>query len=97
MDLQTAFVEKPDDWAAVVFEASTLPDLRLGDRLIAYAAAQAVEPAASTSAVCHGDAAAQEGAYRMIENPRVEARDIEEGPFQYTADLVAQRKLNTFT
>lgn len=92
MDLQTAFVEKPDDWAAAVFEASTLPDLRLGDRLIAYAAAQAVEPAASTSAACHGDAAAQEGAYRMIENPRVEARDIEEGPFQYTADLVAQRK-----
>lgn len=91
-DLLTAFVENPDEWAAVVFEANTLVDLRLSDRLIVYAGAQAVEPALSTSAACSGNAAAQEGAYRMIENPRVEAVDIEEGPFQYTAELVAQRK-----
>jgi len=84
-----AFIENPDEWAAVAFDGSTLPDQRLGDRLIKYAGTQVVVPADSTAAACNGDTAAMEGAYRLLENDRVEPRDIEEGPFQHTAELVA--------
>jgi hypothetical protein len=79
-------------WAEDVFSASTLPDERLCDRLVAYAAAQAVEPSASTARACKGDRAAREGAYRFLENNRVAAADIDEGPFQHTADLCLNRQ-----
>jgi len=89
--MESAFIESAGDWSSAVFGASTLPDARLGDRLEAYGAAQAVEPTASTAAAFRGDGAGREGAYRLLENPRVEARDIEEGPFQHTAELVSGR------
>lgn len=67
-------------WAAATFAASELPDRRLHERLIRYGGAQAEEPAATTSAICKGDPAAREGAYRFLENPRVEPAGIEVGP-----------------
>ena len=71
-------------WAAATFAASVLPDRRLHDRLIRYGGAQAGEPAATTSAICKGDPAAREGAYRFLENPRVRPEGIEAGPLAKT-------------
>ncbi len=67
-------------WAAATFAASALPDRRLHERLVRYGGAQAQEPAATTSAVCKGDSAAREGAYRFLENGRVRPEGIEAGP-----------------
>ena len=64
-----------------------MPDARLLNRLINYSAAQAASPVGSTAEVTGHCAAAREGAYRFLENPRVRAKDIEEGPFNRTADL----------
>jgi hypothetical protein len=74
-----------------VFGGSTLPDERLVDRLMEYGAAQAADPQGSTARVSGGSKAAREGAYRFLENPRVRAEDIDEGPFQMTADLCKGR------
>lgn len=78
-------------WAGDVFSGSALPDERLNDRLIAYGAAQALEPSSSTAQACKGDRAAREGAYRFLENPRVLAEDIDEGPFHHTAERCQDR------
>lgn len=78
-------------WAEDVFSGSTLPDERLHDRLVAYGAAQALEPSSSTAHACRGDRAAREGAYRFLENQRVLAEDIDEGPFQHTAERCQDR------
>jgi hypothetical protein len=71
-------------WALQEFAASTLPDKRLNDRLVAYAALQATKPAGSTTDVCDGNKADREGAYRLLENRRVKAEDIDAGPFTRT-------------
>lgn len=80
-------------WAARTFAGSQLPDERLNRRLVQYAAAQAVEPAAATCAACKGDVAAREGAYRFLENSRVTAESIEQGPFARTAELCRGRRV----
>jgi hypothetical protein len=76
----TESVSDAATWAAATFAASVLPDRRLHERLVRYGEAQAAEPAATTSAVCKGDSAAREGAYRFLENPRVRPEGIEAGP-----------------
>lgn len=68
-----------------VFGGSTLGDLRLDKRLVAYAAAQAENPMGSTASVFDGDDAGREGAYRLLENERVCPSDIDAGPFAATA------------
>lgn len=80
-------------WAAATFAASQLPDRRLHDRLISYGGAQAEEPAATTSAICKGDPAAREGAYRFLENPRVQPAGIELGPISKTKEDCAGRNV----
>lgn len=70
-------------WAESTFEGSTLPDRRLRKRLIRYAASQALHPRASTAKACASEAE-REGAYRLLENGRVRAQDILEGPIRDT-------------
>ena len=91
--MQPAFIADDGLWAEATFDGNLLPDDRLGDRLKQYAASQAADPAASTSAACRGDKAAREGAYRLLENERVTAEDIEEGPFSRTAELCGGRRV----
>lgn len=79
-------------WATATFAASVLPDRRLHGRLVSYGGAQAAEPAATTSAICKGDSAAREGAYRFLENARVRPEGIEAGPLAKTkADSVGRK------
>jgi hypothetical protein len=79
-------------WAEEVFGGNSLPDERLSRRLVAYAAAQANDPRASTAGACKGDVAAREGAYRFLENERVLPEDIEVGAFQHTVELCRGRE-----
>jgi len=76
----TESVSNAATWATATFAASSLPDRRLHERLVRYGGSQAEEPAATTSAVCKGDSAAREGAYRFLEDPRVRPEGIEAGP-----------------
>jgi hypothetical protein len=85
------FISDSLTWAERVFGGSTLCDERLTDRLVQYAAAQALDPEGSTSRVTGGSKAAREGAYRFLENPRVLPADIDEGPFEHTASLCKGR------
>jgi hypothetical protein len=71
------------EWSALMFGHSHLPDARLRERLIGYGGLQATEPEASTSKACRGDAAQREGAYRLLENERVDPAGIDEGPYQH--------------
>lgn len=81
------FVADAGLWAAQVFSASSLPDVRLGRRLVTYAGAQAIQPAASTARATGSSSAEREGAYRLLENGRVRPSDIEEGPFYHTSGM----------
>lgn len=74
-------------WAREVFGHSQLGDRRRTDRLVAYAARQAAHAAASTNAVCQGDSAAAEGAYRFLRNAEVAAQEIAESGFQHAVAL----------
>jgi hypothetical protein len=81
------FMADARQWAQATFGGNTLPDERLSDRLIMYAEAQARNPSGSTAEVTSHDRAAQEGAYRFLENPRVLPEDIEQGAFEQTSEL----------
>ena len=72
-------------WAEALFGRSTLPDKRLKSRVMCYASAQMGAPAGSTAAVCE-TSAEREGAYRLLENRRVRAEDILEGPVQHCVE-----------
>jgi len=89
----TESVSNATTWATATFAASVLPDQRLHKRLVRYGGAQAEEPAATTSAVCKGDSAAREGAYRFLENPRVRPEGIEVGPVAKTKTDCAGRNV----
>jgi hypothetical protein len=77
-------------WAERVFGGSNLGDPRRTRRLVDYAARQAQAGNASPMAACRGDAAAAEGAYRLIRNQKVDAGEIAEGGFQATASMAAE-------
>ncbi len=87
------FEGDPDAWAEQQFGRCDLGDLRRTRRVVEYAALQAKAPAGSTNAVCMGDHAAAEGAYRMIRSPHIKATALEEGPFCATAESCAGRKV----
>jgi hypothetical protein len=67
--------------------------VRRTDRLVDYAARQALNPAGSTNEVCRGADAAAEGAYRLLENDAVRAEAIEDAVFDHAADEGADREL----
>jgi len=71
-------------WAMITFGYCALGDERRTSRLVDYAAREASRLARSTSAACEGDAAAAEGAYRLMRNDAVNPDDIAEGGFQAT-------------
>ncbi|MGB0760938.1 MAG: IS4 family transposase [Rubripirellula sp.] len=85
-------LKNPQHWATRVFAGSVLPDERLQRRLVTYAAAQAENPASSTAAACGKDLAAREGAYRLLENERVVAEDMWQGPISYTVERCRGQK-----
>ncbi|MGB0679679.1 MAG: IS4 family transposase [Polyangiales bacterium] len=70
-------------WAEATYGGSTLPDKRLEKRLVSYASAQMAAPTQSTAKACRSSAE-REGAYRLLENERVTAEDILEGPIRET-------------
>lgn len=80
-------------WAEQQFGRCDLGDTRRTRRVVAYAACQAENPTGSTNAVCAGDDAAAEGAYRMIRNSHIDPAALELGPFSVTAEECAKRKV----
>jgi len=87
------FVADPREWAESIFGGCELGDVRRVDRLVDYAARQALAPAASTSEACKGDAAAHQGAYKLLRNENVRPDDIDDGAFDAVAEAAAQREL----
>lgn len=81
---------EPVQWAERVFGGSELGDPRRTRRLVDYAARQARAGNASPLAACRGDAAAAEGAYRLIRNQKVMPKEIAEGGFRATASMAAE-------
>ena len=73
-------------WAERVFGDCQLGDERRLRRLVELAALHAGDPEASTAAMCGGDSAAKEGAYRFLRNDRFETADIDEGAYQAAAE-----------
>ena len=73
-------------WATMKFGDCELGDERRVARLVQLATLHAGAPEASTAAMCAGDAAAKEGAYRFLRNGHFETADIDEGAFCATAE-----------
>jgi len=82
-------------WAEQQFGRCKLGDVRRTQRLEVYAARQAVQPDASTNAVCEGDDIVAEGTYRWLRNPVVDPTAVDAGRFQRTADICRERALVT--
>ena len=89
----TSFIENVDDWAEQQFGRCELGDVRRTRRLVDYAARQASQPEASTNAVCGGDDAVAEATYRWMRNGAIDAKAVDEGPLQATADICRGREL----
>jgi hypothetical protein len=81
------------EWAREVFGGSKLDDRRRTKRLIDYAARQAANAEASTHAVCLGDSAAAEGAYRFLRNEEVAPERIAESGFAHTVSLCGEAEV----
>lgn len=76
-------------WAEETFGRCRLGDIRRTARLVKLAGAMAGQVGRSPSHACGGDAAANEGAYRLLRNPGVVPEDIAEGGFAATAQAAA--------
>jgi hypothetical protein len=76
------------DWAERTFGKCDLGDNRRLQRLIDYAGRQAERPEGSVTEVCQGDDAAQEGAYRFLRNNAVRPKNIEDGVYAHTVELM---------
>ena len=85
------WLESTTVWAEQVFGGSRLGDRRRDRRLVRYAGAQAQDPQASTAKACEGSKAEREGAYRLLENRRVQPKDIDEGPYAHCAAACADK------
>jgi len=83
------FVADTREWSESVFGGCELGDFRRVDRFVDYAARQALAPAASTSGACQGDAAAHQGAYKLLRNASVRPEDIDDGAFDAVAEAAA--------
>ncbi len=77
-------------WAEQMFGRSQLGDARRTARLVKVAGVLAGQVGSSPSRACGGDAAANEGAYRLLRNDAVVPEDIAEGGFAATAEVAAQ-------
>lgn len=73
-------------WAERVFGDCQLGDERRVKRLVEMAALHAGAPEASTSAMCRGNKAAKEGAYRLLRNDCFETAEIDEGAYLAAAE-----------
>ena len=80
----------PKQWAQATFGDCALGDRRRTKRLVDYAAREAESGARSTSRACAGDAAAAEGAYRLMRNENVDPGAIAEGGFQATVEAARE-------
>jgi hypothetical protein len=67
-----------------------LGDARRTARLVKLAGAMAGQVGRSPSQACGGDAAANEGAYRLLRNEAVDPQGIAEGGFAATARAAAR-------
>lgn len=76
-------------WARHTFMGCSLGDHRLVRRLIAISAMLAREPLSSIATCSNGSRAALEGAYRFIENDRVDPDAIAEGGYSSTVSVAA--------
>ena len=88
-----AFVQDENEWAEANFGECDLGDARRTRRLVRLAAAQAASPQAVVNAVCGGDSAFREGAYRLLNNDAIDAEDIAEGVFARTVEDCADRSV----
>lgn len=88
-----AFIHDESVWAEAYFGECDLGDRRRTKRLVQLAATQAASPEAAVNALCGGDPAFREGAYRLLNNESVEAEDITESIFSRTVDDCAERKV----
>lgn len=85
-----AFTSDGKKWAEETFGLCELGDPRRVRRLIDFSARLSENPSGSISKVCGGDEAAQEGAYKLIENDAVRPDDIGDGVFASTAAHVGE-------
>ena len=74
------------DWAASMFAHAELGDRRRARRLVKVASLLASADGASTAKATADDAAAREGAYRLLRNQRVEPEQIAEAGFTKTIE-----------
>ncbi len=74
-------------WSQGLFGQCELGDKRRTRRLVKLAASLATHTGRSVLRACDGDAAASEGAYRLIRNDSVAVQAIAEGGFQASAEL----------
>jgi len=74
-----SFTSDGRSWAEETFGRCELGDPRRVRRLIDFSARLSENPSGSISKVCGGDEAAQEGAYKLIENDAVRPDGIAEG------------------
>jgi len=72
-------------WAEQVFGGCELGDVRRTRRLMTMAAQLAAHAGEAPSRACRGDAAANEGAYRLLRNKAVAPEAIAAGGFRATA------------
>jgi len=68
-------------WAQQVFGGCELGDARRTARVVTMATSFALHTGRSPHAACRGDAAANEGAYRLLRNEAVDPQAIAEGGF----------------
>lgn len=92
-DATPVFVGHAGAWAEQQFGGCDLGDVRRTRRVVEYATRQAEHPSGSTNAVCRGDEAAAEGAYRMLRNSKIDPNALEERPFEVTAQRCAEREV----
>jgi hypothetical protein len=77
-------------WAQEVFGCCELGDSRRTERLVKVASSLAAHAGRMAHAACRGDAAANEGAYRLLRNEAVEAEAIAQGG--YAASIERARR-----
>lgn len=79
-----------NEWAEMTFGQARLGDARRTARLVKMATDLARSPKLSVDAAARGDAAAAEGAHRLVRNKAVTPQAIAEAGFGVTAELAEQ-------
>ncbi len=76
-------------WAEDIFGGCDLGDVRRTRRVVDMGRRLAEQSGGSMAKCCDGDASAQLGSYRLIENEKVSAQAIREGGFESVARTTA--------